>query len=115
MKSVVVLRNSLSKMNLKSFLIFALVITTSCTQKISNPNLFSIQLNTLDHQLFSFQELAKNKASVILFLQPECPLCNSYGKTMHALDSVYSEKNIPIYGIVAGKNYPDDEIKAFLD
>src|SRR5215831_13530420 len=102
-------------MNSKSLLILSLFIVSSCTQKISGPDLFSVQLSTLDHQQFSLRELSKNKASVILFLQPECPLCNSYGKTMHALDSVYAEKNIPIYGVVAGKNYPDEEIKAFLD
>ncbi|MBA3647470.1 MAG: redoxin domain-containing protein [Chitinophagales bacterium] len=96
-------------------LLFCITLFACCAKKEpASADLFSVQLTTVDHRNFSFQQLSDNQASVILFIQPECPLCNSYGKTMHALDSTYSSQKIPIYGVVAGKNYSDSEIKEFL-
>lgn len=90
-----------------SFLIF------SCQNENENDLLSSVTLQTLDHQNFSFKQISSNKASVILFLQPECPFCNSYGKTLKQLDSVFKSKDVKVYGVVAGKNFPDSEIVAY--
>jgi len=72
-----------------------------------------MNLQTVEHQNFSFRDLKNNKASVILFLQPECPFCNSYGKTLKQLDSTFTSQEVKIYGVVAGKNYPDSEIISY--
>ena len=71
-------------------------------------------LQTLGHEPFSFEKLASNKATVVIFLQPECPFCNSYGKTLRNLDSVFTQQRIQLIGVVAGKNYPDNEIQDYM-
>lgn len=98
------------------FLLFLLAICLpACVKKDpkSTTGLFSITLNTVDHQSFSLGQLSASKAAVILFIQPECPFCNSYGKTLRQLDSAYSQKGIRFIGVVAGKNYPDQEISDY--
>jgi peroxiredoxin len=52
---------------------------------------------------------------VVIFLQPECPFCNSYAKTLRHLDSVFSAKEVQMYGVMAGTNYSDSELVAYRD
>ena len=99
---------------------FPLTITSilfllSCSSRapVDQSGLFSISLSAVDHTSFPLANLAEKKASVIIFLQPECPFCNSYGKTLRQLDSVYSQRGIKFIGVVAGKNYPEQEISDF--
>jgi thioredoxin-related protein len=93
--------------------IFSFFIS-SCGKNEKQNDLFnSLTLQTVDHQNFSFAQLGKNKASIILFLQPECPFCNSYGKTLKHLDSAFTSKEVKMYAVVAGKYYPDSEIIAY--
>jgi len=105
-------------MKLKKFFlwmnIFAFSFSCNQGKEESNPVL-SLNLQTVEHQNFSLQQLANNKASVILFLQPECPFCNSYGKTLKSLDSTFESKQVKMYGVVAGKFYPDSEIISYRE
>lgn len=101
---------------------FPLTITSilfflSCSSPapVDQSGLFSISLSAVDHTSFPLVGLAEKKASVIIFLQPECPFCNSYGKTLRQLDSSYSEKGIPLIGVVSGKNYPENEINEYRE
>lgn len=104
---------------MKSFLplslLFLLLSLGSCSKKEPAPHLFTLELNTLQHAKFSFADLKSKKGAVIIFLQPECPFCNSYGKTLRELDSMYQMMGIPLIGVVAGKNYPEDEITAYCE
>ncbi|MCY7409169.1 MAG: redoxin domain-containing protein [Chitinophagales bacterium] len=90
-----------------------LFLLHGCEKKIATNNLFDTEVRNIDGENFSFNKLSNNKASVIIFLQPECPFCNSYGKTLRLLDSTFNLQEIKIYGIVAGKNFPDSEIVAY--
>lgn len=87
---------------------------SSCRKENSNESLYSIKLETVDHEKFSLDQL-EGKTSVILFLQPECPFCNSYGKTLRSLDSTFKSQDVHVYGAVAGKNFPDDDIIAYRE
>ncbi len=102
---------------MKSSLLFLYLLILfplhGCENKIANSNLFDTELRNINGETFSFNQLSNNKASVIIFLQPECPFCNSYGKTLRLLDSTFSLQQVKIYGIVAGKNFPDSEIVAY--
>lgn len=106
-------------MSLKFTLLIAISysIFFSCSEKkeIENNSMLALNLQTVDHQNFSLRQLANNKASVILFLQPECPFCNSYGKTLRTLDSSFESKQVKMYAVVAGKFYPDTEIVAYKE
>ena len=88
----------------------------SCSnQNQDSSSLHSISLKTLDHQDFSFNQLKNNKASVVIFLQPECPFCISYGKTLRSLDSMFEAEQVKMYAVVAGKFYPDSEIVTYRE
>jgi len=66
--------------------------------------IFEFKLNNLNNEPFSFAQLKRNKASVIVFLLPDCPACESYSKTLEDLSNKYKSSNINFYGIFPG-NY----------
>ncbi len=104
-------------MNQQKFIVSilaCLAISASCTMRQNaDSEFFKIILPTLEHESFSLKRFSENKASVIIFLQPECPFCNSYGQTLRELDSVLKMSGVKIYGVVAGKFYPDSEINDY--
>ena len=108
------LKSELNQKMMKPFLVtislFTLLFSSCMKSTRQSEEIVSIKLQTVEHKNFSLQEIADNKASVILFLQPECPFCNSYGKTLKKLDSAFATQGVKLYGVVAGKNYPDSEI-----
>ncbi|MFI5135357.1 MAG: redoxin domain-containing protein [Chitinophagales bacterium] len=98
------------------FSITAFLLFISCNKnEKENSSLLGMNLQTIEHHDFSFRDLKNNKASVILFLQPECPFCNSYGRILKQLDSTFTSQQVKIYAVVAGKNYPDSEIISYRD
>jgi len=103
--------------NIACIFIISLLVFSGCSniKPIDKSSAFALTLSSVDHQPFSLGELTNQKASVIIFLQPECPFCNSYGKILRQLDSSFSEKDVKMIGVVAGKNYSDDEIKEYQE
>jgi peroxiredoxin len=99
------------------FIVCLMVIAAlSCKPETdSSESLFSLKLSMVTHEEFPLSALEKNKASVVIFLQPECPFCNSYAKTLRHLDSVFSAKEVQMYGVMAGTNYSDSELVAYRD
>jgi len=51
--------------------------------------------------------------TVIVFLSPECPLCQNYTAVLNSLADTYKGK-IAVYGIIPGKSYSAAEGKKFL-
>ena len=100
-----------------SVLVFSLLLISACTntKPADEASPFAMNLLSVDRQQFPMNSLSNQKGSVIIFLQPECPFCNSYGKTLRHLDSSFNAEGIMMVGVVAGKNYPDDEIKEYRE
>jgi peroxiredoxin len=108
------LAGQLDGMKLIALLLASLLLTSAgCKKPNATPGVFSIVLKTLDRQTFSLSEIAENKASIFLFVQPECPFCLSYGKTFKQLDSVFNAQQVQLYAVVAGNNFPDSLINAY--
>lgn len=78
-------------------------------------SILSVNLATLSHDNFSFEEIKKNSATVIIFLQPECPFCNSYTKTLRQLDSTFRANDVKLLGVMAGTNFSNQELQVFRD
>ncbi len=57
--------------------------------------------------------LAKDKGAVLLFLSPECPLCQNYSVAINQLRNTYSENEISFIGIVSGNYYTADEVNSY--
>ena len=66
-------------------------------------------------QVFDFKNLKQNKASIIVFFDPECPICEKYTKNIIEMDKMYSEVGIEIYIIYPFKMLEAKSLSAFRD
>jgi peroxiredoxin len=76
-------------------------------------DIFSFTLKDSFNKDFAFSQLKKNKASVLVFLSPECPLCQSYSLTLNELQHKFAANNIHFYGLVPDKSFSDADVNAF--
>jgi thiol-disulfide isomerase/thioredoxin len=80
------------------------------TAQNSIPN---IPLFDLKGNIFRINQLHKYKATVIFFLSPECPLCQSYTLTINQLIKKYNGKPIQFIGVIASKDFSVDDILSY--
>jgi len=66
-------------------------------------------------QVFDFKSLKKNKASIIVFFDPECPICQKYTKNLTELDKKYSKEGIEIYVIYPFKILEPKSLSEFRE
>lgn len=71
-------------------------------------------LKTLDGKVFNFSEFAKNKASILVFMAPDCPISQKYTLSLREISEKYKDKNIPVYLIFPGTYYTKKTIKEFM-
>lgn len=50
---------------------------------------------------------------VMLFLSPECPLCQNYTVAIRSLQKEYAAKGIPFIGIVSGNFYTKEQVRRY--
>jgi len=81
--------------------------------KITDP--ISIQVNNLKDEAFNWESLNHNKATVFIFISPECPLCENYSVTFNDLQKKYEDRQIQLIGIVPGKYYSVQQVDSFLN
>jgi peroxiredoxin len=74
---------------------------------------FPEKITTLDGHVYESASAKIRKASVFVFLSPECPLCQGYTLTLNQLYSRFSPAGIEFYGVFPGTLYTTEEIKAF--
>lgn len=58
--------------------------------------------------------LEEDKAKVLVFIAPDCPLCKGYTKDLREMIEDYGDE-IDIYGVVPGKFYTTHEVDSFLN
>jgi thiol-disulfide isomerase/thioredoxin len=91
-----------------------LLLLTCCHRQTPQPpaNFFSFQLALSDDSRLNFETLKSNKASVFVFLAPDCPQSQSYTLTLNELDETFRNGRVGFYGVVTGK-YGRNEIDGF--
>jgi thiol-disulfide isomerase/thioredoxin len=75
---------------------------------------FSYQLSMSNDSLLNFETLRNNKASVFVFLAPDCPLSQGYNLTLNELHAKFASDGVGFYGVVAGDKYAKKEIDGFI-
>ena len=70
-------------------------------------------LKTLDGKVFNFSEFAKNKASILVFMAPDCPISQKYTLSLREISEKYKDKNIPVYLIFPGTYYTKKTISKY--
>jgi len=66
-------------------------------------------------QVFDFKNLKQNKASIIIFFDPECPICEKYTKNIIEMDKKYRKEGIEIYVVYPFKILEAKSLSAFRD
>ncbi|MCZ4409205.1 redoxin domain-containing protein [Cryomorphaceae bacterium 1068] len=57
---------------------------------------------------------SSHTGTALIFLSPECPLCQNYSVTIDRIQEDFDGKDIAFYGVVSGTYYSDADIKGFL-
>ncbi|RFS18496.1 redoxin domain-containing protein [Emticicia sp. C21] len=89
--------------SLITFLLYAFTFLTISAQKLKSDT---------DHK-FNFSDLNQNKASVIIFFDIECPICQKYTKLLKEINQKYSSEGIKVYMIYPHKNIDKAAFKSF--
>jgi len=99
-----------------SSLLLLLIIQACESSSRSEKDLIELEPFTwdlLDSGTFRIDELKMNKASVLITMDPECPMCANYSKLINELAPKHSSDSIRFYGVFTGPFYSNAEIKAF--
>jgi thiol-disulfide isomerase/thioredoxin len=87
--------------------IFFTVLLLSC----SGENALNNRYKSLDDVSVHIQsEIEQNQLNVLLFLSPECPLCQNYAPTIQDIQNSFSDKKVKFFGIVSGDFYSRESI-----
>ncbi|MCU0423773.1 MAG: redoxin domain-containing protein [Bacteroidia bacterium] len=97
---------------MKSLLILWSAIILSVTSAPVE-TVWQTKLMDLKGNLKNLQQFRSNKATVIYFLSPECPLCQSYSLTINQIYTRFKDNEFNFIGIIPGRNYSVDEIKSY--
>jgi thioredoxin-related protein len=97
--------------NLKRTIFLVILILQFFTFYCSNAQ----KLYSDKGQVFDFKSLKQNKASIIVFFDPECPICEKYTKNIIEMDKKYGKEGIEIYIIYPFKILEAKSLSAFRD
>ncbi len=67
----------------------------------------------LDSTLFSVDDLGRSKATVLITMDPECPMCANYAKVINELYPKYKQDSVAFFGVFTGPYFTDAEIRGF--
>jgi len=76
---------------------------------------FAQKLPTDTEQVFDYKTLKNNKASIVVFFDPECPICQKYTKNLTELDKKYSVEGIKLYVIYPFKVLEKSSLAEFRE
>jgi peroxiredoxin len=99
--------------NIRILFVIVIFFQFSCTDQ--HKGIFKLTLKTIHSTDFSLQQLGSNKTSVIVFLSPECPMCQNYSLTLNQLCDKYKSQGVNFYGVFAGKDIDSTEIKKYIE
>jgi len=91
--------------------ILILLILASCGGKSPLGQNFEL----LDESQVRLDSIFTNHSgTALIFLSPECPLCQNYSVTIDQIQKDFKGKNIAFYGVVSGEFYSESDIQGFL-
>ena len=96
-----------------SIAVIACTTMANCCVGQSLPE--KIALSDLSGKTISLFQKSAGSFTVIVFLLPDCPACQSYSKTLNQLASDYSKKNFTFYGVFPGTYNSLDEMLEFRE
>lgn len=77
-------------------------------------DLRSLPIEHLDGRTTSLAELQSAPYAVLIFMSPECPLCENYSQILTDLREVVSPDSVAFMGIFPGQHYDKLSIQGFM-
>lgn len=75
---------------------------------------FSLTSTSIDGSPFALSSLISNRASVLVFLAPDCPLSQRYTRTLDGLRAQFEGDGARFYGLIAGDYFERKEVEDFV-
>lgn len=87
----------------------------NCKQTFQNEKkLSSISLTTPENTPFLFSEIKNRKATVFIFLKPDCPLSQNYTLTLNTLYQKFKSDTILFVGIIPAHDVSNEEAADYI-
>lgn len=87
-------------------ILFAVLFVSCIGENALDSRYKSLDDNSVDLR----KEIENNQLSVLLFLSPECPLCQNYAPTIQEIQNSFSDQKVEFFGIVSGDFYSRESI-----
>ena len=85
-----------------------------CFIQCSTQNPLELNYKLLEGTELNIQSAAETNAfTVLIFLSPECPLCQNYAPTINQIESEFESEGVSFIGIVSGNFYPREQILTY--
>lgn len=98
-------------------LFLMLCLLTSCASQgdmKEKDKVFYIPLSDLQGNPFYLSSQLNKKINVVIFLSPDCPICQGYALTLRNLFDAYKDKSISFTGIIPGTYFTAASIENYL-
>ena len=92
-----------------------IALLISCHPQPTQEEIFGIKVSDLRGAYRSLSELREHRATVLIFLSPECPLSENYTLQVREYSENFRKDGIVFYNIFPGEFYSREEIAAFCD
>lgn len=79
-----------------------------------SPNLRSLPIEHFDGSITSLAEVQQTPYAVLIFMSPECPLCENYSQVLTDLREVVASDSVAFMGIFPGQHYDKLSIQGFM-
>jgi len=91
----------------KVFVLLIALFATGCT----NTRPFDEKFEAVSGEFIAPSvQMGNNRGLVMLYLSPECPLCQNYTVAINDIITKYRDSGFAFMGVVSGDFYPRDEI-----
>ncbi len=105
--------NILISTSLFLLIIFACENESSSGLFIDEKVLLNLEIKTIEEESVKLNQIEKRKATVFLFLSPDCPIAQKYTSRYEYLYQQYKEKGIEFYGVFPGMLAEKEAAKNF--
>ncbi len=68
----------------------------------------------LEGNLLKYNQLRSSTYTVLVFLSPECPLCENYSVTLQQLRTKFTAQQVNFVGVFSGKWFSESDIRSYL-
>lgn len=101
--------------NLLTIPVASVVLLIACRSQPPQEGIFGLIIEDLNGEQMALTQMRQHKASVLIFLSPECPLSENYTMQVTEYTNRYKGDDIIFYNVFPGRFYSREEIASFTN